>query len=206
MRMSLDLPIRVYAQVLGRHLGSICSSALTDRLIRYAVWLCYKACRQAKQRKYRDLELARCNSPRRTGSGGQGPRSFGVAPASFQSSRRRGWGGARYAPSAMNDIEFTRRADAFMNAFMDKLNDFDPDELDADLAMGVLSMEFADSSKAILNRQTAAHQIWLASGVSAWHFAEAEDGQWMCTKGRGSLESVLSAVLTERLGRPIQID
>lgn len=106
----------------------------------------------------------------------------------------------------MNDIEFTRRADAFMNAFLDKLNDFDPDELDADLAMGVLSMEFADGSKSILNRQTAAHQIWLASGVSAWHFAEAEDGRWMCTKGRGSLEQVLSEVLSERLGRPIVID
>ena len=104
------------------------------------------------------------------------------------------------------DLEFQKQADAFMERVLDQLEDFDPDELDADLAMGVLRMEFADGSKCIMNRQTAAHQIWLASGASAWHFAwdEAADC-WQDTKGRGRLEAVLAEVLGAKLGRAVDV-
>lgn len=103
------------------------------------------------------------------------------------------------------DHEFSKAADAFMGEMFETLSDgFDPDELDPDLAMGVLSMEFADGRKCIMNRQTAAHQIWLASGASAWHFAQV-DGDWVDTKGRGKLRDVLAEVLAERLGRPVSL-
>ena len=70
-----------------------------------------------------------------------------------------------------SDLEFTREADRFMERVLSSLEDIDPDEVDTDLAMGVLTMEFGDGSKSIMNRQTAAHQIWLAEGAQAWHFA-----------------------------------
>jgi CyaY protein len=66
-------------------------------------------------------------------------------------------------------------------------------------------LEFADGSKCILNRQSAAHQIWLAAGASACHFAEDADGEWMDTKGRGPLLDVLREVLSARLGRPVAL-
>ena len=105
----------------------------------------------------------------------------------------------------MDDIEFTKRADAYMESVFDKLQDEDPDEIDADLAMGVLSMEFADGTKCILNRQTAAHQIWLAYGAEAWHFHEESDGHWVDTKGRGPLTDVLRGVLEKKLGRAVPL-
>ena len=104
-----------------------------------------------------------------------------------------------------DDLDFQKRADAFMERVFSALENEDPDELDADLAMGVLTMEFADGSKCILNRQTAAHQIWLASGASAWHFEQAGDDDWVDTKGRGNLEDVLREVLEKRLGRPVRL-
>ncbi len=105
------------------------------------------------------------------------------------------------------DLDFTKQADRFMERILSSLEDIDPDEVDTDLAMGVLTMEFGDGSKSIMNRQTAAHQIWLAEGAQAWHFAlDSESGHWMDTKGRGRLEAVLSEVLERRLGRPIQLD
>jgi CyaY protein len=104
------------------------------------------------------------------------------------------------------DHEFTKAADAFMTRVCEQLDAIDPDDLDTDLAMGVLSMEFADRSKCIMNRQTAAHQIWLAHGATAWHFDwDASAGAWVDSKGRGRLEDVLSAELTAKLGREIRI-
>lgn len=110
------------------------------------------------------------------------------------------------APLMTTDLEFAKQADQFMERIMQALTEFDPDELDPDLAMGVLTMEFADGSKCIMNRQTAAHQIWLAVGVSAWHFAhDPASGAWLSTKTGDRLEDVLAAALTERLGRPVQL-
>lgn len=104
------------------------------------------------------------------------------------------------------DLEFTKEADRYMESVLDALSAFDPDELDCDLAMGVLSMEFADGSKCIMNRQTAAHQIWLAAGATAWHFEhDANDGSWRDTKGRGPLTDVLAAALSQKLGRPVAL-
>lgn len=105
-----------------------------------------------------------------------------------------------------SDLEFQKDADAFMEAVFRFVSELDPDEVDSDLAMGVLTLEFADGTKCIMNRQTAAHQIWLAHGVTAWHFEkDAESGRWLDTKGRGALSDVLAAVLSKQLGRPIRI-
>lgn len=104
-----------------------------------------------------------------------------------------------------SDHEFTKAADAAMNAIFATLTQFDPDEVDADLAMGVLKMEFADGKKFILNRQTAAHQIWLAHGVTAYHFEQEPDGNWMDTKGRGELTALLAAAIGEKLGRKVTL-
>lgn len=103
-----------------------------------------------------------------------------------------------------SDLDFTSQADSFMEEIFEQLTAFDPDELDPDLAMGVLTMEFSNGSKAIMNRQTAAHQIWLASGATAWHFA-FEDGAWRDTKGRGEIRTVLAEILAGRLGRPVAL-
>ena len=104
------------------------------------------------------------------------------------------------------DHQFEMRADQFMESMMLALDDFDPDELDSQLAMGVLSMEFEDGTKCIMNRQVAAHQIWLAAGATAWHFDfDAGLDNWVDTKGRGDLKAVLSELLSDKLGRSVRL-
>ena len=106
----------------------------------------------------------------------------------------------------MEDMEFLSLADQAMEGFLDLFEDFDPDELDVDLAQGVLRMEFANGGVCVMNRQTAAHQLWLAEGATAWHFDwKPEDGTWVDTKGRGPLTTVLEEVLTKRLGRAVSL-
>lgn len=104
------------------------------------------------------------------------------------------------------DHQFEILADQFMESVLKTLDELDPDELDSQLAMGVLTMEFEDGSKCIMNRQVAAQQIWLAAGATAWHFDhDAPGNSWQDTKGRGTLSAILGEVLTERLGRPVTI-
>jgi CyaY protein len=104
-----------------------------------------------------------------------------------------------------DDQGFVREADAVMEQLLDRLSEEDPDELEADLAMGVLTIQFADGSRCVINRQTAAHQIWLAVGASAWHFARESDGRWLDTKGRGELRGILARELAARLGRRLEL-
>ena len=104
------------------------------------------------------------------------------------------------------DQEFLQHAEACMQAILAKLDAFDPDELEADLSAGVLRITFADSRNCILNRQSAAHQIWLAEGASAWHFArDPVSGAWNDTKGRGGLPQILNGILSRRLGRAVDL-
>ncbi len=106
----------------------------------------------------------------------------------------------------ITDHEFARASDLLMQSLFASLLELDPDEIDCDLAMGVLSMQFADGKKFILNRQSAANQIWLAHGVTAYHFAQdAKTGQWLDTKGRGEVKGVLAKAIGDKLGRPIAL-
>ena len=108
--------------------------------------------------------------------------------------------------SGDRDQDFLSTADTLMSGLLARLDEFDPDELEADSAAGVIKMAFADGSICVLNRQTAAHQIWLAEGATAWHFERQEaGGDWIDTKGRGSLDTVLTEILSRRLGRPIDL-
>ncbi|MCB9884353.1 MAG: iron donor protein CyaY [Planctomycetes bacterium] len=107
---------------------------------------------------------------------------------------------------APDEQDFLTRAETTMRAVLTALDSFDPDELEADLAGGVLRITFADGRSCIMNRQSAANQLWLAEGATAWHFEYAPaSGSWMDTKGRGELRAVLGEVLSRRLKRPVTV-
>jgi CyaY protein len=108
--------------------------------------------------------------------------------------------------STDRDQQFIQLCDQEMADILDRLDEFDPDELEADLSMGVLRMTFADGRKCIMNRQTAAHQIWLAEGARAWHFSRDAARQcWVDTKGQGELRPILASILSTRLGRAVEL-
>jgi CyaY protein len=106
----------------------------------------------------------------------------------------------------MPDHDFAKAADRLLQSLFDRLAELDPDEVDCDLAMGVLTVEFADGKKFILNRQSAANQVWLAHGVTAYHFEQdPRSGDWLDTKGRGEVRSILARAIGDKLGRPVRL-
>ena len=112
---------------------------------------------------------------------------------------------ARMNDSASEEPDFLRQAESTLDALQRRLDAFDPDELEADAAVGVLKITFSDGRKCILNRQAPARQLWLAEGAEAWHFALRAPGEWVDTKGRGELKSVLRRIIERKLGRAVEL-
>jgi CyaY protein len=86
------------------------------------------------------------------------------------------------------------------------LEDFDPDELDFTPSDGVVTMEFADGTRYVLNRQSAASQIWFAAVDRAWHFVwDADRGAWIDDKGGRELYELIAERVGEKLGRAVSL-
>ena len=104
------------------------------------------------------------------------------------------------------ESDYLQHADRCLHDLLARLDTFDPDELEADLAGGVLKLSFPDGRNCIVNRQAAAEQIWMAEGATAWHFAfDPAQQAWQDTKGRGELRHVLGEVVRRRLQRDVAL-
>lgn len=77
--------------------------------------------------------------------------------------------------------------------------------LDIDLHLktgGILEMEFEDGSKMIINRQSAAREIWVAAKSGGFHFLY--DGyRWVDTRDGGELFAALSRMVGAQSGAAV---
>ena len=106
----------------------------------------------------------------------------------------------------MDQQAFTKLADACLERVENWLEDFDPDELDYEPADGVVKLIFADGTVFVLNRQTAADQMWLAAGARAWHYNwDAEQQSWRDDKEGGDLFDRISETVSKKLAREVQV-
>ena len=79
------------------------------------------------------------------------------------------------------------------------------EEVDAELASDILTIEFKGGSRFVLNSHRAARQIWMAADAHAWHFDATPDGGWVAHKDGSELWATLSATLSLKLGRAITL-
>jgi CyaY protein len=122
----------------------------------------------------------------------------------------------------MDEATFDRIAEEELHHLEAALSELDPDECEAELASGVLTVTFADGQKLIVNSHRAAGQIWMAAFRQAWHFSPvSEQSRWVwrtaprtappATAAQGpttvavELRATLADVVGRRLGRTIQI-
>ena len=104
----------------------------------------------------------------------------------------------------MDRSRFLALADAAIERVENWLEDFDPDEVDFASADGVVKIQFADGRTYVLNRQTAADQMWYAAGVRAWHYVWDEGrGEWLCDKDGHELFGMVHSSVAEKLGREL---
>jgi CyaY protein len=105
----------------------------------------------------------------------------------------------------LSEKEYTARALPELAELVDALDEH-PDGLFAELGGDVLSIEFDDKARYIVNSHLAARQIWLAAERSAWHFEyDAEKAAWIDKKSGAELWSQLESLLGNKLGRSVKL-
>lgn len=86
----------------------------------------------------------------------------------------------------------------------DALGAADLDGLDVQLAGDVLTITFADGGRFVINAHSAAGQIWMAAGTTAWHF-DHEDGKWLAKRTGDELMQTVGRVVGERIGARVAV-
>ncbi|HSG77002.1 MAG TPA: iron donor protein CyaY [Burkholderiales bacterium] len=102
----------------------------------------------------------------------------------------------------MTDAEFESLADATLAALERAI---DRVELDVDVqtkGAGVLEIEFADGTKLIVNRHTAAREIWVAAKSGGFHFRHAGSA-WRDTRDGTELYAALSRLVSSQSATPV---
>lgn len=69
---------------------------------------------------------------------------------------------------------------------------------------GVLEVEFENGSKVIINRHTAAREIWVAARSGGFHFRPDAAG-WISARDGSELYALLSRVVAEQSGEAVAL-
>jgi len=102
----------------------------------------------------------------------------------------------------MTETEFEAFADAAIAALERAL---EASALDVDLetkGSGVLQVEFADGGRIVINRHTAAREIWVAARSGGFHF-RYDAGKWRDTRDGAELFASLSRLCSAQSGTPV---
>ena len=101
---------------------------------------------------------------------------------------------------------FHRKSAEALEHIDDVLGDLELDELDVQLSGDVLTLTFAGGDRFVINAHSAARQVWMAAGTTAWHFDLDDDGErWIAHRTDDELMATVSRTVGEKLGRPIDL-
>jgi CyaY protein len=103
----------------------------------------------------------------------------------------------------MNESEFDKKAtDALL--YIEQAIEQSGAEIDFEGTGGILTLEFENGSKIIINKQGAAKQIWVAAQSGGYHYGFA-DGRWINDQGGGELMRELSRFIREQSGEDVAL-
>lgn len=106
--------------------------------------------------------------------------------------------------AVLDESLFDQLADRTLRQLEISLNEIEG--LEADLESGILTVEFPDGLRFVINSHRAARQIWMAAGAQAWHFdVNPDSGVWTASKTREELWKCVRGQIERKLGRPIEL-
>lgn len=105
----------------------------------------------------------------------------------------------------MDSKDFHRQSAKALEYIDTALGELDLDGLDVQLAGDVLTISFADGGRFVINAHSAALQIWMAAGTTAWHFDHDKDGVWIAKRTGDELLTTIARVVGDKLGTRISL-
>ena len=106
--------------------------------------------------------------------------------------------------ASLSEHDFEVAADRTLRKLEQALGDVGG--VDVDLESGILTLEFADGVKYVINSHRAARQIWMAAERNAWHFDYlSADDRWKASKSGDELWSLVEQVLTRKVGEAVSL-
>lgn len=102
----------------------------------------------------------------------------------------------------MTESEFETLAGAALAALERAFEASAPDADVQSKGEGLLEIEFDDGTKMVINRHTAAREIWVAARAGGFHFRH--DGTaWRDTRDGAELFAAVSALVSQQGGIPV---
>ena len=106
----------------------------------------------------------------------------------------------------MTEAEYEAVAVPELKALVRALDELELSGLEAELASDILTLEFPDGARFVLNSHRAARQIWMAAELKAWHFDWlADKSAWIASKSGEELWATLEGVLTRKLAANVTL-
>jgi CyaY protein len=102
----------------------------------------------------------------------------------------------------MTPSEFESLADAMLERIARSVEDSGADCYCEPKASGVLELEFADGTRIVVNRHSAAQEIWVAARSGGYHF-RFDGSKWVDTRDKRELLVTLSGLIAGQSGRAV---
>ncbi len=103
----------------------------------------------------------------------------------------------------MTETEFNRLMDATLLEIEQAL-DACGTELEFDTSADILTIDFDNGTKIIVNRQTPNRELWVAAKSGGYHFRHDAD-QWLDTRSGRELFEVLAICISEQAGEQVAL-
>ena len=102
----------------------------------------------------------------------------------------------------MTPNEFDRLADSMLERIATAIDESGADCDYESKGSGVLEIEFADASRIVVNRHSAAQEIWVAAKSGGYHF-RFDGSTWVDTRDGRELLEALSGLMSEQSKKAI---
>ena len=106
-------------------------------------------------------------------------------------------------PVPMDESAFQARVDTEFMAIEAALETAES-AIDSEISGGILTLEFENRSKVIINRQTFNREIWVAAKSGGFHF-RFDGAEWRDTRSGEPLQALLARVIAEQGGTVMSI-
>ncbi|QYD69388.1 iron donor protein CyaY [Paraburkholderia edwinii] len=103
----------------------------------------------------------------------------------------------------MSDSDYLARAEAVLAA-VERALDYTDADIEFERSGNVLTLEFENGTKIIVNLQPPMQEIWIAAKSGGYHFRFV-DGKWRDTRNGTEFFTALSDYATQQAGEPVQI-